>query len=409
MFGRKTKSLSDVSLQSKLALFMQLLSKNPITTENFLDSFSQLLKILQADAASLYIYEKKTHMFVLKQWNGIKPSRFSISGDYEFVKYLGSCDQVVRREEFSQKNSNELRQPALLYYQHTVSNVACPIMELGHWYGIINLNITEVSTEYLDLYENLLTLYAGALRNWLQYQDLSRQNKKHSELSHVKNQLLANVTHELQTPLNGILGISAALLDDPELGELHRGSVQLIQKSGKELHKTVNNILELMQIEAKKSSKVKEKVEVLGVIKEVAMLFSETCRQKKIKLLIPESKSPVWLYVQADQVRTVLMNLMGNAIKFTEQGEVRVSIQKSGEFLHIAVSDTGIGIEENKLNLIFEEFYQGDGSHTRVYGGTGLGLAIVKKIVSLHGGRIWVESEQGSGSKFEFTLPLYPI
>jgi len=105
----------------------------------------------------------------------------------------------------------------------------------------------------------------------------------------------------------------------------------------------------------------------------------------------------------------VLMNLIGNAVKFTSNGKITIDVHKSGEMLHVSVQDTGIGIDENKLDLIFEEFYQVDGSHTRVYGGTGLGLAIVKKIVSLHGGRIWAESRPGQGTKFTFTIPLFPL
>jgi len=128
-----------------------------------------------------------------------------------------------------------------------------------------------------------------------------------------------------------------------------------------------------------------------------------------VQLIIPKSEGEVLVYAHPDQIRTVLMNLIGNAVKFTKKGEIKVEIQKSGENLHISIADTGIGIDDDKLGLIFEEFFQADGSHTRVYGGTGLGLAIVKKIITLHGGRIWVDSQIGVGTCFHFTLPVYPV
>jgi len=103
------------------------------------------------------------------------------------------------------------------------------------------------------------------------------------------------------------------------------------------------------------------------------------------------------------------MNLIGNAVKYTEAGFVRVAFEKAADWIYVSITDSGIGIDEDKQHLIFEEFYQVDGSHTRVYGGTGLGLAIVKKIITLHGGRIWVESQRGAGAQFKFTLPVYPV
>jgi len=186
-------------------------------------------------------------------------------------------------------------------------------------------------------------------------------------------------------------------------------TLQLIKKSGNELHKTVNNILQLVQIEAKKNQNIKEKVNILSLIEEVALLYSETCQKKKVSIVIPKSDREIFVYIHPDQIRTVLMNLIGNAVKFTQEGNIRIELKKSGEMLHVTIIDTGIGIDDDKLSLIFEEFYQADGSHTRMYGGTGLGLAIVKKIVTLHGGRVWVESKKGLGSTFTFTVPMYPI
>lgn len=396
-------------MSAKLEAFLQMIRSHPIQTENYLDSLSQFSKIFNTTSASVYTYEQKTNLLVLKKWSGTKPNRFSISADFEFIDYLKLRNESVRKDEFEVKSANELRQPALLYFQHTLANVAAPMIDNNQWYGVVNVGFHKGSQDQAEFEDGFLELYADGIKRWLIYQLVHEQNRKYSEISEVKNQLMANVTHELQTPLNGILGISSALMDDELLSELHRSSVKLIKKSGEELHKTVNNILELMQIEAKRSKKNREKIDILMVIREVAELFTDTCRGKNLKIIVPSSESDVLVYVQADQLRTVFMNLIGNAVKFTESGEIKISVYKSGENLHVVVADTGIGIDAEKLSLIFEEFYQGDGSHTRLYGGTGLGLAIVKKIVNLHGGRIWAESEKGRGSRFEFTLPLFPV
>jgi len=411
VFKFSRKGQSSVETTSQLASFLHVIRNHSIKTENFLDSLSYFTKVFSASAASIYLYEKKTNMFILKKWHGKEPTRYSISGSYEFITYLKTNEVPTHRKEFTSSDVNEYRESALFYFQHTLSSVVCPLLENNTWLGLVNINLSDESYKAVNVFDTLMEIYADSLKKWLLYQEISQENKKLSEISHVKNELLANVTHELQTPLNGILGLTDIILDggDGKISTELRGHVQRIKKSGDELHKTVSNLLKLVQIEAKKEDKNYEKINLLDLIEEVALLYSEACREKSIGLIVPRSESKIWVYVNPDQIRTVLMNLIGNAVKFTEKGEVRVEMRRSGEMLHVGIVDTGIGIDEEKLSLIFEDFYQGDGTQTRVYGGTGLGLAIVKKIVTLYGGRIWVSSEKGQGSRFTFSLPTYPV
>lgn len=401
-----------MSYASKLTQFLQVLRNHPVLSENYLDMLSQVTRVLDATCASLYLYEKKTNMFILRKWSGHEPCRCSISGDYEFVSFIKNRGTVVHRSEFSPLTSNEMRNPALYYFQQTLSNVVCPLLDTSEWIGLLNLQVEDVSRhEAIVFYNDLIELFAEHLKQWLICQKLAQDNRRLSELSDIKNQLLSNVTHELQTPLNAILGVSEVLLASPdeELGSETKLKVGFIEKAGKELSQTVSNLLNLVQIEAKKDTLRREKIAILGVIREVALLYTESCTKKSVQIVIPSTGDDICVFAHADQLRTVFMNLLGNAVKFTQKGHIGISLKKSGEMLHVSVFDTGIGIDDEKLGLIFEEFYQADGSQTRLYGGTGLGLAIAKKIISIHQGRIWAESQKGVGSKFTFTLPLYPV
>lgn len=382
--------------------------KNP---ERFLDTLESFIKLVHFKNASFYLYEPKTNLFLLKKWVGDKPVRFSVSAEYEFVKYLKVRNSAVSRRDFVQK-SNEMRQPALFFFQQTSSNLICPLIYKDNWFGYLAFYDETLKSEELGEVElALLEMYCYAFKIWLYTNSLQDKNKKLSELSHVKNQLLANVTHELQTPLSGILGMAQVLLDDnqkPALSKNQLKQVKIIQNSAKDLHSTVNNFLRLIQIEAKKNEIKFQKVDFQSLLFEVLNLFENSFEEKNNQVEIPKEPQNAIVFVEPDQLRTVLMNLIANANKFTQNGLISIDWRKSGEMLQVSIQDTGVGISEDKLDLIFEEFFQEDGSHTRLYGGTGLGLAIVKKIISVHQGRIWVESQKNVGAKFTFTVPLVP-
>lgn len=405
---KKKNALTSLSFE-KFQSLLRMLKEVPPSEANFLKTLHYFIKLIEARSVALYLYEAKTGMFLLKTWVNSKPTRFSFSEDYEFIKFLKLSERPIDRFEFA-KSSHELRQAALFFFQQTSSTKALPIRYQDKWLGIMAFDMEKKKEETNQIYNQMILFYAEQIKYWLLYQNLQESHKKLSEIGQVKNQLLANVTHELQTPLNGILGITEALLDET-MGELPKTletPVSRIHQSGKELHETVNNILKMTQIEAHKNEMKLEKVNILSLIEEVVFLFQKAIEEKQNQCVIPAKSQAFDVFVEQDQIRTVLMNLIGNAIKFTSHGEISIDLEKNGEMLHVSVGDTGEGIDDDKLDMIFEEFVQADGSHTRMYGGTGLGLAIAKKIINLHGGRIWVESKKGYGSKFTFTIPLFP-
>ena len=221
----------------------------------------------------------------------------------------------------------------------------------------------------------------------------------------LKDQFLANTSHELRTPLHGIVGISEALFDQAN-DPLQKENLAMIIASGKRLTSLVNDLLDFSKI---KNQDITLNVKPVG-LKSVADVVMQVCHPLvRDKEVILQNKIPVDIpLVKADENRLqqIFYNLVGNAIKFTEKGTIHIEAnQKNGE-MEIKVADTGIGIPEEKMNAIFQEFEQADGSISREFAGTGLGLSISKRLAELHGGQMWVESKLGRGSTFFFTLPM---
>ncbi|MGK5094007.1 SpoIIE family protein phosphatase [Deltaproteobacteria bacterium TL4] len=224
----------------------------------------------------------------------------------------------------------------------------------------------------------------------------------------MKDEFLAKTSHELRTPLHGIIGLVESLQDGTKgpvsTEQLH--DLQMIRQSGKRLAHLVNDILDLSKMKNHELSLQLKPVDVKSVAQLSLNLSHFLIQQKSIQLInrIPDNLP----LVEADENRLqqIILNLTGNAIKFTPQGQVAIDAQKEDDSVRISVSDTGIGIAEDKLEQIFESFEQADGSVSRLYGGTGLGLTITKQLIELHGGKIEVQSQEGQGSTFSFRLPL---
>ncbi len=226
------------------------------------------------------------------------------------------------------------------------------------------------------------------------------------EANRAKSEFLANMSHEIRTPMTVFLAVLEHLLQIDRNPE-RRHLLEMADQSAKHLRALIDDILDFSRIEAKRVEIEEAPIDLRDCLKATVDMFALSAREKNLRLemeVAPET--PVIIFGDSGKLGQVLTNLIGNAIKFTSAGEVRLSVQPKGESLEFAVSDTGIGIPKEKRHLLFESFTQVDSSFQRQYGGSGLGLAISKGLVDLMGGGISVQSRQGGGSIFIFTLPL---
>ncbi len=258
----------------------------------------------------------------------------------------------------------------------------------------------------------LLMAYGLVFRDRISRTEEALQKKviELARASRVKSDFLANMSHEIRTPMNAVVGMARLLADTP-LNAEQREFVTMIENGGNTLLELINDVLDYSKIEADKLELEEQDFYLHEQLETVVDLVAARAQEKELEFgYLVDRSIPCALVGDAVRLRQVLMNLLSNAIKFTDQGAVTLTVERSSADtatpeLLFAVTDTGIGIAPAQLSRIFDSFSQGDPSTTRRYGGTGLGLAISRRLVELMGGRIWVDSELGAGSSFQFTLP----
>jgi signal transduction histidine kinase len=260
----------------------------------------------------------------------------------------------------------------------------------------------------VNLLQTFATQSVLAIQNARLFREIEEKGRQLAIASKHKSQFLANMSHELRTPLNAILGYTELILDNiyGEAPGKVREVLERVAKSGRHLLGLINDVLDLSKIEAGQLTLALSDYSLKQVVQTVLTAVEALAAEKALalKVTFPPDLPPG----RGDERRLtqVLLNLVGNAIKFTDTGEVRVEVTAADGTFRVAVADTGPGIAEADQQKIFEEFQQADASPTRQKGGTGLGLAIAKRIIELHGGRIGVESSPGRGSTFWFTVSV---
>lgn len=300
------------------------------------------------------------------------------------------------------------------------STLAAPLLREGLPVGVILIRRTEVrpfsnkQVAVLKTFADQAVIAIENVRLFQEIQEKNRQlevaNERLMDLDRLKSDFVANVSHELRTPLTAIKGAVDLILREVA-GPLNEKQIHYLTRVKSNTHRLaglINDVLDLSKIEEGKIELQAGPVSLVGLVQEVVETLKPIAAEKNllIQVAIPESSLMVW--ADRDKVMQVLMNLIGNAIKFTEdRGRVTVSAAVDGsEWIRVSVRDTGQGIPTEELRKIFDKFYQVSAEGKEKPKGTGLGLAIAKTLIELHGGKIWVESDLNRGSTFCFTLPV---
>ncbi|MBI3107368.1 MAG: GAF domain-containing protein [Candidatus Rokubacteria bacterium] len=287
-----------------------------------------------------------------------------------------------------------------------------PMIARGRTVGVLaadnRASRAPIPAHTVDLLQTFAAQAAVAVENARLFQEIQEKSLQLELASKHKSQFLANMSHELRTPMNAVLGYTDLILDDifGEVPAPIRETLERVKTNGQHLLGLINDVLDLSRIEAGQLTLSLGDYAMGEVVHAVVSAVESLAAGKKLALraIVPADLPPG----RGDERRLtqVLLNLAGNAIKFTDTGEVSIEARAVGGALLVSVSDTGPGISEADQQKIFEEFQQADSSSTRKKGGSGLGLSISRRIVELHGGRLWVESAPGEGSTFHFTVPL---
>ena len=254
----------------------------------------------------------------------------------------------------------------------------------------------------------LLFFFLGM--GWFQYSlaqvqqtELEEARQKADDASRAKSSFLANMSHELRTPMNGVLGLTQVMLEDGDLTPEQAGTLQAVRSSGQSLVALLNDILDFSKIEAGRLELEQVPFSPRQLVEQVYELLGEAARAKDLELRIDEEDLG-WVMGDPTRIRQVLLNLIGNAIKFTPSGYIEVRVAREDSGLRFEVQDSGIGIPLEKQGQLWQAFTQADASTTRRFGGTGLGLAISRRLVELMGGKVELSSAPGVGSCFGFTV-----
>ncbi len=289
--------------------------------------------------------------------------------------------------------------------------LSTPLLREGIPIGVISIRRTAVrpfTEKQIALLKTFADQAVIAIENVRLFQELQETNTQLDIANRHKSEFLARVSHDLRTPLNAIIGFTRIVLRrmEGQLPNVQKENLQKVLISGDHLLGLINTLLDLAKIESGKMEAVAETFKVEEVINMTTATVEPLLRNGRVRIVrdIPTDLPP--LKTDRDKLKQILLNLLSNAAKFTEEGEIRVAAWQENGNMKMAVSDTGIGMKPEALEHIFEEFQQAEKTTSSQYGGTGLGLAIVKKFVILMGGEIVVESQVGQGSKFTITLPM---
>jgi signal transduction histidine kinase len=369
----------------------------------------------EAGAGAIYVYDKAYGQIDLEASHNMSEELSAAVRRHPIQLGESVVGQCVDRRQAVQIHDLTKASPHPLYEIHLKAGVrallAVPLLHQDEVIGALVVRRQKAGVfpaEVVNLLQAFADQSAIAIENARLFEELARKSQELEMASQHKSQFVANMSHELRTPLAAILGY-AELIQEGFYGpqpEKSMGALTRIRSNGKHLLGLINTLLDIAKIEAGQFSLNLAEYALGNVVETVRAATESLAETKKLALTTEVAKSLPIGFGDEQRLTQVLLNLVGNAIKFTDTGEVRISAKSENGRFAVSVADTGPGIPADQLTRVFEEFHQVDNSNTKKKGGTGLGLAIAKQIVEMHGGRVWVESEPGHGATFQLHLPV---
>jgi signal transduction histidine kinase/HAMP domain-containing protein len=369
----------------------------------FAESLSRMVALFHADGASIVIREDAPGSPTGSGGRLIAPTTIGVDADTAVML----ATRVLVNPVFDPNQIQHLHvaQSPLPYVAHI------PLSARGRAAGLLSAYFKaprEITDTEARALRTIARLVSVAKENADLVNELKDNNLQLERANRLKSEFLASVSHELRTPMNAIIGYTKLMLDglDGDLTEQQTADLERVVQAADNLLGLINGLLDLAKIEAGKMELNVEEIDIPLVMEDVIELIRPSADAKSLTLRAEVVGTLPTAWADRARIRQVLVNLMANAVKFTEHGGVTIRASVVDGWITLAVVDTGVGIPPEAQTYIFDEFRQVDASTTRRYGGTGLGLAISKRLIALHGGRIWVDSSVGVGSSFLFTLPV---
>jgi signal transduction histidine kinase/DNA-binding response OmpR family regulator len=375
---------------------------------------AKAVQLSKTDAGVIYVFNEQDQTFRVRATYGLNEEMIAAVR----AQQLGSSDAIRQATENGQPHE----------FADIDGEPPSPVREISRRIGfrarlIVPLKSTDrvigalairrrqpgnFPNHTIELLQTFAAQSVVAIQNARLFREIEQKSRELEIASRHKSQFLANMSHELRTPLNAILGYTELILDNiyGDTSEKMHGVLERIESNGKHLLGLVNDVLDLSKIEAGQLTLSMADYSLKQVVHTVYSAVEPLALQKNLRFKVEVAPDLPAGHGDEHRLTQVLLNLVGNAIKFTDTGEVLIKAAAADDTFNVAVRDTGPGISAADQAKLFQEFQQADNSVTRKKGGTGLGLAISKRIIEMHGGKIWVESAPGQGSTFRFTLPV---